>query len=131
MKTSIFLLYSTENTFADPDYSVARFGTDLQLLKHNTNNDTLSAQIFDYEISCYPNPFNPTTTIKYQLPKAGHTILKIYNELGREIKTLVNQYQTKGKYEEVFNASDLASGVYYYSLTSEDYYKSGKLLLIK
>ena len=129
MKTLIFLLYSIENTFADPDYSVARFGATLE--KSNANNDTLSAQIFDYEISCYPNPFNPTTTIKYQLPKAGHTILKIYNELGREIKTLVNQYQTKGKYEEVFNASHLASGVYYYFLNSGDYYKSGKLLLIK
>lgn len=121
--------YSIENTFADPDYSVARFGAPLE--KSNETNDTLSTKISGYEISCFPNPFNPTTTLKYQLPKAGHTILKIYNELGREIKTLVNQYQTEGKYEEVFNASDLASGVYYYSLTSEDYYKSGKLLLIK
>ena len=121
--------YSIENTFADPDYSVARFGTPLE--KSNEHNDTLSTKISNYEISCYPNPFNPTTTIKYQLPKAGHTILKIYNDLGREIKTLVNQYKTNGKYEEVFNASDLASGVYYYSLTSGDYYKSGKLLLIK
>ena len=129
MKTSIFLLYSTENTFADPDYSVARFGTTLE--KSNANNDTLSTKTSNYEISCYPNPFNPTATIKYQLPKAGYTILKIYNELGKEIKTLVNQYQTKGKYEEVFNASYLASGVYYYSLTSGNYYKSGKLLLIK
>ena len=121
--------YSIENTFADPDYSVARFGTTLE--KSNENNDTLSTKTYDYGISCYPNPFNPTTTIKYQLPKAGYTILKIYNELGSEIKTLVNQYQTEGKYVEVFNASHLASGVYYYSLTSGDYYKSGKLLLIK
>lgn len=121
--------YSIENTFADPDYSIVRFGTNLY--KSNETNDTVSTKISDYEISCYPNPFNPTTTLKYQLPKAGYTILKIYNELGSEIKTLVNQYQTEGKYEEVFNASDLASGVYYYSLTSEDYYKSGKLLLIK
>ena len=79
----------------------------------------------------YPNPFNPTTIIKYQVPKDGLVTLKIYDELGREVKTLVNQYLSKGSYSINFNASSLASGVYFYQLRAGSFVAAKKLLLLK
>ena len=84
----------------------------------------------------YPNPFNPTTTIKYQIPNDGLVTLKIYDELGREVKTLVNQYESKGKYDVNFNASNLSSGIYFYQLRSlsssgKNYVSTKKMLLLK
>ena len=79
----------------------------------------------------YPNPFNPTTTITYQLPKDGAVTLKIYDILGREVKTLVNEYKPAGSYSVTFNASNLASGVYIYQLKSGDFIANKKLVLMK
>jgi len=84
----------------------------------------------------YPNPFNPTTTIKYQLSSAGFITLKVYDMLGREIQTLVNGYKDKGYYEVSFDASDLASGVYIYQLRTnvpgrENYVSIKKMMLVK
>ena len=64
----------------------------------------------------YPNPFNPTTTIKWQLPEAGLVTLKIYDVLGSEVTTLVNQELSAGKHETFFNASRFSSGIYFYQL---------------
>jgi hypothetical protein len=79
----------------------------------------------------YPNPFNPTTTIKYQVPEAGNVTLKIYDTLGREVKTLVNETQSSGVYSVEFNASQLASGIYIYKLQSGDFVSVKKLMLMK
>jgi len=79
----------------------------------------------------YPNPFNPTTTISYQLPKAGHVTLKIYDVLGNEVKTLVNENKEVGRYTAAFDASSLASGVYIYRLQANDYLATKKMLLLK
>ena len=79
----------------------------------------------------YPNPFNPSTTINYQIPKGGMVIIKIYDILGREIKTLVNGYKPAGRYNVTFNAHNLASGVYIYQLKSGSFVASKKLVLIK
>ena len=80
----------------------------------------------------YPNPFNPATTIKYGIPKTAKVELKIYDFLGREIKTLVNnETKNPGYYEVQFNAGNLASGVYFYRLKTNEYIKTGKMLLIK
>jgi len=65
----------------------------------------------------FPNPFNPTTTIKFSIPEASVVTLKIYNILGEEVKTLVNEYKEIGNYSVQFNANNLASGMYLYSLT--------------
>ncbi len=65
----------------------------------------------------YPNPFNPTTVISYQLPVAGQVSLKIYDVLGREVATLVNQRQEPGRYNATFNAAGLSSGAYFYRLS--------------
>ncbi|MGA9292102.1 MAG: T9SS type A sorting domain-containing protein, partial [Ignavibacteriaceae bacterium] len=86
----------------------------------------------------YPNPFNPSTTISYQLPKDGMVTLKIFDMLGREVATLINNEQkTVGRYDVSFNANNLASGVYIYQLRVNDavgekgYTATKKLMLLK
>ena len=79
----------------------------------------------------YPNPFNPSTTITYQLPKSGNVTLKIYDMLGKEVMTLVNEQKEMGRYSVQFNASSLASGMYVYQLRANDYTSTKKMLLLK
>ena len=69
----------------------------------------------------YPNPFNPTTTIQYDIPASGSqklVTLKVYDVIGREVATLVNETKVAGSYQVTFNASRIASGVYFYKLTA-------------
>jgi len=79
----------------------------------------------------YPNPFNPSTTIEYNIPKAGLVTLKIYDILGREVRTIVNKEKTAGSYKISFNASSFASGVYFYRLTSGGFTLIKKMVLLK
>ena len=79
----------------------------------------------------YPNPFNPKTTIRYHLAAGSHVSLKVYNLLGNEIKTLVNEIQQPGDYDLDFDASDLSSGVYFYQLIAGDFSETKKLTLTK
>lgn len=79
----------------------------------------------------YPNPFNPSTKINYDLPKSGNVVLKVYNELGREVSTLVNSYKSAGSYEINFNASNLSSGIYFYKLETDGLTATKKMLLVK
>jgi enterochelin esterase-like enzyme len=79
----------------------------------------------------YPNPFNSTTNISYQLAKGEYVTLKIYNLLGHEIATLVNEYKPQGKYDIKFDASYLASGIYIYKIQAENFSDIKKLILIK
>jgi Secretion system C-terminal sorting domain len=79
----------------------------------------------------YPNPFNPTTHIKFQIPKSGFVLLKVYDALGREISTLVNEQLNPGTYETIWDASNYPSGVYYYSFQSGDFGQTKKMILMK
>ncbi len=85
----------------------------------------------------YPNPFNPTTTIKYSIPKIAGvetlhvTSLRIYNVLGEEIATLVNEKQSPGNYSVQFDASNLPSGVYFYTLQVGNFEQTRKMILLK
>ncbi len=84
----------------------------------------------------YPNPFNPTTTINYQLPNDGFVTLKVYDILGRLVKTLVDGNKSEGRYSVQFNGSNLASGVYIYQLkvngaSGRNFSSTKKLLLLK
>lgn len=85
----------------------------------------------DYSINSYPNPFNPTTTIKYQLPQDGMVTIKVYDVLGKEVAILVNEQKSAGYYKADFDASKLTSGVYICSIRSNSFSKSIKLLLTK
>ncbi len=79
----------------------------------------------------YPNPFNPATTISYQLPAASHVELDVFDVLGREVKTLVNQKQSPGTYTVTFDGSRLSSGVYFYRLSAGGFTSVKKLMLVK
>ena len=79
----------------------------------------------------YPNPFNPSTKIRYDLPKNGFVKLVVFDELGHEIVTLVNEKETAGTYEVTFNASHYSSGVYFYKLNTDNISETKKMLLIK
>ncbi len=79
----------------------------------------------------YPNPFNPITTIKYKLQKTGFVSLKVYDMLGKEIVTLLNENKKAGSYSIQFDGSNLASGVYYYSLTAGSKRITKSMILLK
>ena len=79
----------------------------------------------------YPNPFNPVTNIQYSISNEGYIMLRIYNSLGEEIKTLVSEQQTIGNYSVNFNASDLPSGIYFYTLVAGNYRETKKMILLK
>ncbi|MFZ1290937.1 MAG: right-handed parallel beta-helix repeat-containing protein [Melioribacteraceae bacterium] len=84
----------------------------------------------------YPNPFNPITTIEYSIPKVASIFssrieMKIYDILGREVTTLVNQLQNSGHYKIQFDGNDLSSGIYYYQLKCGNYYQTKKMILMK
>ena len=79
----------------------------------------------------YPNPFNPSTIISWQSPVSGWQTLKVYDVLGKEVATLVNEFKPIGKYEIEFNASKLSSGVYFYQLKIENFTAIRKFLFVK
>ncbi|MBN2413343.1 T9SS type A sorting domain-containing protein [candidate division KSB1 bacterium] len=79
----------------------------------------------------HPNPFNPATNISYSIPESGLVELKVYNILGQEVATLVNEFKKSGHYNVKFNPPDLSSGVYFYSLISGSYSVTKKMLIIK
>lgn len=79
----------------------------------------------------FPNPFNPVTIIRYQIPDAGFVTLKVYDVLGNEVVTLVDEYTASGKYEVEFDGSELTSGVYFYQVNYKSYLNTGKMILLK
>ncbi|MBM4158860.1 MAG: T9SS type A sorting domain-containing protein [Ignavibacteria bacterium] len=79
----------------------------------------------------YPNPFNPTTKINFALPKQGFVTMKVYDILGRVVRTLVNEYKNAGNYITEFDGTNLSSGVYFYKLTADNFSNVKKMILIK
>ncbi len=79
----------------------------------------------------YPNPFNPSTKIAFDIPSAGNVTLKVYDALGREVALLINEELQAGSYERSFDAVSLASGVYFYTLSSGSFIETRKMLLLR
>jgi hypothetical protein len=79
----------------------------------------------------YPNPFNPSTTIKFGIPEKNNVVVKIYNSLGSEIATLVNEVREAGSYEIQFNANNFSSGIYYYKIIAGNFVETKKMILLK
>ena len=79
----------------------------------------------------YPNPFNPNTNIRYQIPERSFITLKVFDLLGNEVASLLNEEREAGNYESTFNAEGLGSGVYFYQIKSGTYYETKKMILIK
>ncbi len=123
--------YSTEGKYSDPDFTAA-FGR----IEASTVEDKLVASLSNelpanYSISNYPNPFNPATTINYQLPENGFVTLRVYDLLGKEVATLVNENKSAGYHKVTFDASKLTSGVYIYTINANNFIQSKKMLLTK
>ena len=79
----------------------------------------------------YPNPFNPETTINYELPYANNVTIKVYDILGNEVTSLINEKQNAGSYEIKFNGSNLSSGIYFYTLSAGEFKSTKSMILIK
>ena len=79
----------------------------------------------------YPNPFNPTTTISFSIPAETFVIIKIYDNLGNEISTLINDVKKPGKYHTIFDAAGLSSGIYYCKMMADNFIGTQKLILLK
>ena len=79
----------------------------------------------------YPNPFNPVTRIKFDLPKNNFIKIVVYDNVGREVRTVLNEYRNSGSYEINFDASALSTGVYYYKLSTDGFQETKRMILIK
>ncbi|MEE9450264.1 MAG: T9SS type A sorting domain-containing protein, partial [Ignavibacteriaceae bacterium] len=79
----------------------------------------------------YPNPFNPTTTINYQISEIGFVALKVFDVLGNEISTLVNEEKPAGSYEVDFDSQGLSSGIYFYKLQAGNFVETKKMVFLK
>lgn len=91
-----------------------------------------SGLVRSYNLSAnYPNPFNPQTTITYDIPKDGHVKLVVYNVEGRAVATLVNGFKPKGRYLVVFDGTHLSSGIYFYRLNAGSFTDTKRMLLVK
>lgn len=119
-------------------YNRSLTNDEIQILKNEvvSINDNFILELKNYELfQNYPNPFNPTTTIEYVIASdkgaKQSVLLKIYDVLGNEVATLVNEEKSPGKYKIQYDAVDLPSGVYFYQLTTEEFIQTKKMLLIK
>ena len=116
-------------------WTVGSFG---RILKTETGGLTFvenkdeNISAFNYQLfQNYPNPFNSSSNIYYSVPKHSQITLTVFDLLGREIKTIVNEYKPPGNYSVQFEANDLESGIYLYRLKTEKFFQFKKLLLVK
>jgi hypothetical protein len=130
---------NTDYTYTDRDLNTGLYNYRLRQVDFNGNFEYLdlngmvaigSPDKFTLSQN-YPNPFNPTTTIVYGVPTSGPVTLKVFDNLGREVRTLVNEPKTEGFYTVTFSAPDLSSGVYFYKLESGSFVSVKRMVLMK
>lgn len=78
----------------------------------------------------YPNPFNPNTTIEYNVPKSSYVTLKVFDVVGRQVALLADEFKIAGTYKQTFDAGRLASGVYYYTLATDNGFTETKKMIL-
>lgn len=117
----------------NPKYVISALRGAMTLLGLKTSVETFDAAIpTDYTLAQnFPNPFNPTTNIRFALPKSGNVKLTVYDAVGREVQTIVNNHLSAGTHTVEFKANNFASGVYLYKIEAGDFVKVNKMLLIK
>lgn len=134
-KYYIYKIVAFDNTYLESLPSDRNFIAGYtQLCKPiNDNNYSINSNNVhtEYTLDNYPNPFNSITSISYSIPNDNKVVIKIYDLLGREIETLVNEFKHSGNYRVYFNAGNLSSGIYFYSFQSDDYRTIKKMVLIK
>ncbi len=131
------LLYYDVRAYYNPNYSDADYAAvfgkmgDASMNELKQNVTVASELPMEYSLSNYPNPFNPSTTINYQLPKNGFVTIKVFDLLGKEVATLVSGNKSAGYYSVSFDASKLTSGVYICTINVNGFAQSKKMLLMK
>lgn len=150
---SLYFSSDTGRTWYRQIYDANLFGRDLVFtdndhgwllcdgkLFHTSNNGGITSDVsskgelipVEYSLEQnFPNPFNPYTTIRYSIPKYSFVTLTVYDLLGREVQTLINEYKPAGKYQTTFNAEKLSNGVYIFTLKTGEYKASKKLIILK
>lgn len=123
--TTTLLSATVENVFGT-------MGTH-KLINVVTDVEKLNTEIpVDYILEQnYPNPFNPSTSIRFSIPEAGFVSLKVFNLLGEEVASLLNEEKLAGNYEVSFKVSDLSSGIYFYSISSNNFTQTKKMIILK
>ncbi|MBL8008478.1 MAG: T9SS type A sorting domain-containing protein, partial [Ignavibacteria bacterium] len=104
--------------------------TDGLLTSVSQNSTTAVPEVYSLSQN-YPNPFNPVTNVEFGISKSGFVSLKVYDVLGKEVATLVNENLSPGKYTVKFNGSSLSSGVYFYRMESGEFKDIKRMVLIK
>ncbi|HLG33166.1 MAG TPA: alpha-amylase family glycosyl hydrolase [Ignavibacteriaceae bacterium] len=123
---SAYFSENTTITLPPWGYRVYEFGSGIIL---EQSDETISNE---YTLSQnYPNPFNPQTKIKYSIPQSSKVLIKVFDVLGKEIKTLVDEYKNAGIHDLYFNADNLPSGVYFYKMVSGSFSETNKMILLR
>jgi len=125
-------------SFTDSKLSVGKYAYRLKQVDFDgsfeyskvVNVDLTTPTVFSLDQN-YPNPFNPSTVISYSVPQNSFVTLKVYDIIGNEVATLVNQTQSAGKYDIRFDASSLSNGVYLYSIKTDNFSSTKKMILMK
>jgi len=110
--------------------SLGMVGSIIASLPTGVKNKNILAASFSLGQN-YPDPFNPGTKIKYSVPYITHVLLKVYDLLGNEVGTLVNEEKPAGNYEITWNAADLSGGVYFYQMKAGNFIQTKKMILLK
>jgi hypothetical protein len=110
--------------------SVWEFESFGSMLKENQDQNPVNPETFNLSQNC-PNPFNPSTKISWLTPVSSHQTLKVYDVLGNEVATLVDEFMEAGQHEVEFNANNLASGVYIYRIQTEEFTETKKMVLLR
>ncbi|MBD3288906.1 T9SS type A sorting domain-containing protein [candidate division KSB1 bacterium] len=123
---------NTDNAYQTPTVWSNTWVGDTTHVVTGVKSDTPPAVAHTYRLDQnYPNPFNPTTKVSYTIANTGHVRLAIYNMLGQQVKTLVNERQAAGHYTLEINAHDLQSGIYFYRIETQGFTKTMKMILMK
>jgi len=123
-ETFIGIIHGTNNTLHAGFWQPVQLLTLVKYIKEVIPNEYILLQN-------YPNPFNPSTTIRYSIPKESFVTIKVYDIIGREITTIVNERKPAGNYSFNFNASNFSSGVYFYRMQAGGFTETKKFILIK
>jgi len=138
---SVFALANKgSDIYAGGSFNIAGNSSANNIAKYSCSSSTATS-VYDDESKIipsdfnlsqnYPNPFNPTSIIRYYIPKTSYVKIIVYDVLGREVRTLINEEKQAGKYEVVFDGAGLASGIYIYSIRTSEYFMSKKMLMVK
>ena len=122
--------YSTEGTVSVDNY-VSVFSNGMLAKQGKDNKGYITESVLENRMENYPNPFNPSTVITYQIVNQGDVSLKVYDCLGKEIAELVNEEQNSGSYKVVFNVNNLGSGIYFYRIVANGYTETKKMIRMK